>query len=131
MKSNSVYLKAITGVLLIDIDQKPQLCCIEEMKSSKFFNIGQMFNAVAVLNNKTPKQYGKLWPSFRDVNGDVSKEWNAIQSVHQSCENDYEFLQAVCKQLQEEVPEVVSKNVVQKRLDEFNIDSAAFVKANS
>lgn len=123
-------MKAIKGVVVINVDKQPKLYSLEDMQQSQFFGIGQLFNAVADLNGKTPSQYGKLWPKFRDQNDEVSKEWQELSTKHSSRENDYSFLVEICKYLQEEVPEVLPRNEVQKRLDEFNQNSALFVAQN-
>lgn len=130
MNMNSAYMKAIKGVVVINVDKQPKLYSLDDMQHSQFFGIGQLFNAVADLNGKTPSQYGKLWPKFRDQNDEVSKEWQELSAKHNSRESDYSFLVEICKQLQEEVPEILPRNEVQKRLDEFNMNSALFVAQN-
>lgn len=130
MTPNAEYMKAIKGVVLINVDNQPKLYTLDDMQRSQYFSIGQIFNAVAELNSKTPLQYGKLWPKFRDQNDEVSKEWKELQEKHETRDSDYSFLVSVCGILQEEVPAVLPRNEVQQRLDEFNQNSALFVAKN-
>lgn len=130
MSKTSLYLKSIKGVLVIHDEGEPRLCCLADMQNTKHFGVGQIFNAIAELNGKTSKNYGKLWPKFRDSNGDVSKEWKTLEVALENCNNDYEFVIEACKQLQEEVPECIPRSEVQKRLDQFNANSEQFVKEN-
>ena len=115
-KTQAGYLKAITGVLLINKDGNDMLCCLEDMQLTKYFTIGQIFNAVRVLNAKTVDQYGKLWPRYKDENENVSNDWKYLQSVYESSESDYDFLVAACEQLKEEVPAIVPRAEVEKRI---------------
>lgn len=130
MSKTSLYLKSIKGVLVIYDEGEPRLCCLEDMKKSKYFGVGQIFNAIAELYGKNSKNYGKLWPKFRDSNGEISNEWKTLEVVLENCSNDYEFVEEACKQLQEEVPECVTRTEVQKRLEQFNYNSEQFVKDN-
>lgn len=112
-------LKAIGGVLLIDVQGEPKLCAMEDMKNSKFFDIGSLFNAIRVLNGKEISDYGNLWPSYRNTEGDISNEWKMIKEVHSKADSDWDFVLEVCNQLQEEVPVVLEKKEVLKGLDDF------------
>ena len=116
-QTNSGYLKAITGVVLISKDGDDMLCCLEDMQSTKYFTIGQIFNAVRVLYGKTVNDYGNLWPKYRVYrDGPISNDWIALQQIQENCESDYDFLVEVCKQLKEEVPVVVARETVEKQL---------------
>lgn len=117
-KNQSVYLKTITGVVLINVGNEDVLCCLEDMQYSKYFTIGQIFNAIRVLNGKTVNDYGKLWPKFK-VDGVVTNEWIHLQSIMNNCDSDYDFLVEVCNQLQEEVPAVVERSKVLDRIEVF------------
>ncbi|UYE98479.1 hypothetical protein XbC2_50 [Xanthomonas phage XbC2] len=114
--SHSGYLKAITGVVLIRKDGTDMLCCVEDLTRTKHFTIGQIFNAVRVLYGKSVEQYGKLWPHYKDENENISNDWKALSQAHENCDTDYEFLVEACKQLNEEVPEIVAKAEVEKRI---------------
>lgn len=116
--THSASLKAITGVLLINKDGEDHLYCIDDMQHTKYFTIGQIFNAVRVLYGKEVNDYGKLWPHYK-VGVSISNDWKAIQSAMESCTSDYDFLIEACKQLNEEVPEVVPREKVQQRLEMY------------
>jgi hypothetical protein len=117
---HSGYLKTITGVLLISKDGDDMLCCIEDLQNTKHFTIGQIFNAIRVLNGKSVKDYGSLWPKYRvGYESTISKDWEALTSAYNNCESDYEFLIAACEQLQEEVPEIVERKKVEKQIELF------------
>lgn len=118
MSTNSKILKAITGVLLIEKDGEDKLVCIEDLGHSKHFSIGQLFNAVRVLNDKSIEQYGDKWPTC-SVGTEESNDWKAIKSVYQSTETDLEFLFEVCEQLGEEIPKVVPRDEVLKELEKY------------
>ncbi|AQW88582.1 hypothetical protein pEaSNUABM50_00055 [Erwinia phage pEa_SNUABM_50] len=117
-KTHSTSLKAITGVILINKDGEDHLYCIDDMQHTKHFTIGQIFNAVRVLYGKEVHEYGKLWPHYK-VDEVVSNDWKAIQSAMESCTSDYDFLVEACKQLNEEVPEIVPRDKVQQRLEMY------------
>lgn len=118
-RSNSELLKAIGGVLLIEVRGEPKLCCIEDMMHSKHFSVGQLFWAVAVLNNKTPASYGDAWPKYKNKDSEVSQDWKVLQAVYKDCNTDYEFILEVCSQLGEESPQVLARSEVQKNLDKY------------
>lgn len=113
--THSGYLKAISGVVLIRKDGTDMLCCVEDLTRSKHFTVGQIFNAVRVLHDKSVEEYGKLWPHYK-VNGVVSNDWLAVTEVLANCDTDYDFLVEVCKQLNEEVPEIVPRADVETRI---------------
>lgn len=115
-KSFSGMLKTISGVVLINKDGENILCCLEDMQGTKYFTIGQIFNAVRVLNGKSVSDYGKIWPCFKDDNNNISNDWKALKQIQSNCESDYDFLVEVCKQLKEEVPEVVPREIVETQL---------------
>lgn len=117
--TNSQILKAITGVLLIEKDGDEKLVCIEDLGNSKHFSIGSLFNAIRVLNNKNIDQYGSKWVRCAVGTDNPSNDWLAIVQNHKNADSDLEFLRDVCIQLGEEMPEVVSKPVVQKKIDEY------------
>lgn len=117
-KSHSTALKAISGVLLINKDGEERLYCIEDMQNSKYFSVGQIFNAVRILYGKEVQDYGKLWPKYK-VNDAISNDWLYLQSIMENCDTDYDFLVEACNQLNEEVPEIVSREDVKKRLELF------------
>lgn len=119
-QSHSDLLKAIGGVLLIEVKGEPKLCCIEDMMHSKHFTIGQLFHAVATLNNKTPADYGNAWPRYKNADDEVSKDWKVLENARKNnCENDYEFIIEVCTQLGENPPTVIARSEVLKNLDKF------------
>lgn len=118
--THSQILKAIGGVLLIEKDGEQKLVCIEDLGHAKHFSIGQLFNAIRVLNNKTVQQYGDKWPTSSVGTGTASKDWQALVSVHQNeSETDLEFLFEVCEQLGEEIPKIVPREEVQKQLEQY------------
>lgn len=117
--NTSSILKAIGGVLLIEVQGEPKLCCLEDMKQTKFFGTGQIFNAIRVLNDKTIAQYGKAWPNYRNDEGEISTDWKTIEAVRQNCDSDWDFIVEVCDQLQEEVPEIVERKEVLLQLEKF------------
>lgn len=116
--TNSQILKAITGVLLIEKEGSPKLVCIEDLGFAKHFSIGQLFNAIRVLNNKTVEQYGTKWPKS-SVGAEPSKVWLSLQEAYNSSNSDLEFLEDVCEQLGEEVPAIVEREVVLKQLEQL------------
>lgn len=118
MNTSSV-LKAIGGVLLIEVLGESKLCCVEDMKSTKFFSTGQIFNAIRVLNDKTVEDYGKVWPQYRNQDGEISTDWKTLEAVRESCNSDWEFVIEVCDQLQEDVPDVIERKEVQAQLEKF------------
>ena len=118
MSTPSAILKSITGVLLIEKNGEDKLVCIEDLRSSKHFSIGQLFNAIRVLNNKTVQQYGAKWPRS-DVGTECSNDWLALKAAYKNSNSDYEFLIEVCNQLQETVHEVVEREKVLKKLEKF------------
>lgn len=118
MNTSSV-LKAIGGVLLIEVQGEPKLCCLEDMKSTKHFSTGQIFNAIRVLNDKSVVDYGKVWPSYRNSEGEISADWQTLEVVRLSCESDWDFIVEVCDQLQEDVPELVERKEVLAQLEKF------------
>lgn len=120
-KNYSKNLQDITGVVVIDADGEERLCCLDDMQHTKYFTIGQIFNAVRVLNGKTTESYGKLWPRYSsEVEGETtSKDWKTLQSMFLNCDSDYDTVVEVCKQLKEEVPEIVPRATVQERLNMF------------
>ncbi|ELW0836591.1 hypothetical protein ACRYKS_26610 [Escherichia coli] len=118
MNTSSV-LKAIGGVLLIEVQGEPKLCCLEDMKNTKHFSTGQIFNAIRVLNDKSVQDYGKVWPSYVNPEGEISADWKTIEAVRVSCESDWDFIVEVCDQLQEDVPEIVERKEVLAQLDKF------------
>ncbi len=101
-EKTSKILKAIGGVLIIDVKGEPKLCAMEDLKKSKFF-----------------EDYGLKWPTYRDASGEISNSWKTIQEVHSRSDNDWDFIVAVCEQLNEEVPEVLEKYIVLQNLDSF------------
>lgn len=113
-KQHSAYLKAITGVVLISKNGEDSLYCLEDMQHTKYFTIGQLFNAVQVLYGKEVDEYGKLWPRYKNSN-----DWIALRSIMDNCDSDYDFLVEACKQLNEEIPEIVPKSTVLERLELF------------
>lgn len=115
----SEELKKITGVIIVEVQGESKLCCLEDMKNTKEFSTGQIFHAIRILNDKTVKQYGKLWPSYRNEDGEISTDWKTIEAVRSNCNSDWDFIVEVCNQLQEEVPEIVERKVVQERLEKF------------
>lgn len=117
-KTHSAYLKAISGVLLISRNGEEKLYTIEDMQYSKYFTVGQIFNAIRILYGKEVSEYGTLWPRY-SVNGTVSNDWIALQSAMDNCETDYDFLVEACKQLNEEVPEIIPREKVNSRLELF------------
>lgn len=116
---SALYLKTITGVILIDKDGEERLCCLEDMQHTKHFTIGQIFHAVSVLYGKSASSYGKLWPRYKDDEQNISKDWITLQGAVQNCDSDYEVLVEACKQLNEPVPEIVPRETVEKRLSMF------------
>ena len=118
-RSNSELLKAIGGVLLIEVQGESKLCCLEDMMHSKCFSVGQIFWAVAVLNNKTPESYGDSWPKYRNKDSEVSQDWKVLEAVRNDCSTDFEFVLEVCSQLGEVPPEVLARSEVQKNLDKY------------
>ena len=120
--TNSQILKAITGVLLIEKDGESKLVCIEDLASTKHFSIGQLFNAIRVLNNKTTEQYGNKWPKC-NVGDEPSKVWETLVQDHDASVSDLDFLQDVCDQLGEEMPEVIARDKVQKQLEKYRSGS--------
>lgn len=116
--TNSQLLKAITGVLLIEKEGSTKLVCIEDLGFAKHFSIGQLFNAIRVLNNKTVEQYGNKWPRSA-VGDEPSKVWLSLQEAYNSSDSDLEFLKDVCEQLGEEVPAIVERDVVLKNLEQY------------
>lgn len=129
-KKYAENLRNITGTVVIDFDGEERLCCLEDMQFTKAFSIGQLFNAVRVLNGKSAESYGKLWPRYsadtspntldstEDTDG-TSQGWKVLKAAMAACESDYEMLTLVCNQLQEEVPVIVPKAKVQERLNMF------------
>ncbi|AGC34832.1 hypothetical protein [Escherichia coli] len=117
--NTSSILKAIGGVLLIEVKGEPKLCCLEDMKNTKHFSTGQIFNAIRILNDKSIADYGKVWPVYQNADGDISTDWKTIEAVRQSCESDWDFIVEVCDQLQEDVPEIVERKEVLARLEKF------------
>ncbi|SOK58319.1 hypothetical protein [Yersinia phage fHe-Yen9-04] len=115
-KTHSTYLKAITGVILVNKDGEEYMYCIEDMQYSKYFTIGQIFNAIRVLYGKDVGDYGKLWPRYK-INETISNDWLTLQSAMDNCDTDYDFLVEACKQLNEEVPEIVEREKVLQRLE--------------
>lgn len=117
-KTHSAYLKSITGVLLISKNGEDKIYTVEDMQYSKYFTIGQIFNAIRVLYGKDIKDYGTKWPRHK-VDGVVSNDWIHLQSAMDNCDSDYDFLVEACKQLDEEVPEIVPREKVNMRLELF------------
>ena len=109
-------LKEITGVVLISKDGEDLLCCLEDMTKSKYFTVGQIFNAVRILNGKSVEDYKRKWPKYKDSTGNISNDWKALEQAKANCESDYDFLVEVCKQLNEDVPDVIPRETVQKNL---------------
>lgn len=120
--TNSQILKAITGVLLIEKEGSSKLVCIEDLGFTKHFSIGQLFNAIRVLNNKTVEQYGNKWPKS-NVGDEPSKVWQSLQEAYSTSKSDLEFLQDVCEQLGEEVPEIIERETVLKQLEQYRSGS--------
>lgn len=118
-KNHAAYLKTITGVIMIEKDGEERLCCLDDMQHTKHFTIGQIFHAISVLYGKTHTSYGKLWPRYKDDNDEVSKDWQALQALASNCDSDYDIVVEACKQLNEEVPEIVPRETVEKRLNMF------------
>lgn len=116
--THSQILKAITGVLLMEKNGEQRLVCIEDLGHTKHFSIGQMFNAIRVLNNKEVTQYGDKWPTS-NVGDTESQDWKALKSAYNDAETDLEFLFTVCEQLGEEMPAIVERDVVQKQLEKY------------
>lgn len=114
--THSQILNAITGVLLIEKGGEPKLVCIEDLGHAKHFSIGQLFNAIRVLNNKEVTQYGDKWPKS-NVGDVASTDWEALKSAYADSETDLEFLYTVCEQLGEEMPTIVDREKVQENLD--------------
>ncbi|AZU98029.1 hypothetical protein SEPL_338 [Salmonella phage SE_PL] len=121
MKTNhSENLKTIGGVVLINHEGSEKLCCLEDMQHTKFFTIGQLFNAIRVYHGKDVSDYGDLWPSYRNrKTGEVSSDWETLKAVLENCESDYDFMVEACAQLNEEVPEVLERKTVLERLELF------------
>lgn len=118
--THSQNLKTIGGVVLINHEGSEKLCCLEDMQHTKFFTIGQLFNAVRVFHGKEVAEYGDLWPSYRNrKTGEVSADWETLKAVLENCESDYDFMVEACAQLNEEVPEIVERSVVLDRLELF------------
>lgn len=118
--THSQNLKAVGGVVLINHEGSEKLCCLEDMQHTKYFTIGQLFNAIRVLNNKEVHEYGDLWPSYRNrKTGEVSADWETLKAVLENCESDYDFMVEVCAQLNEDVPEIVERKIVLDNLEKL------------
>ncbi len=117
----SAFLKTIQGAVLITHNNEDLLCCIEDLQSTKYFSIGQIFHAVRVLNGKTVEDYGNLWPKYRPANGTnpQSNDWQHIAAAYENCESDYDFLVEACNQLKEEVPAIVARKTVEQNISAF------------
>lgn len=118
MNASSI-LKAIGGVVLIEVNGETKLCCLEDMKNTKHFSTGQIFNAIRVLNDKTVSDYGKKWPSYRNEDYEVSTDWKTIEQVRINSNSDWDFIIEVCNQLQEEIPVLVERKDVLVNLEKF------------
>jgi|AGFT01.1.fsa_nt_gi hypothetical protein len=121
MKTNhSQILKTVGGVVLINHEGSEKLCCLEDMQHTKYFTIGQLFNAIRVYHGKDVQEYGDLWPSYRNrKTGEVSADWETLKAVLDNCDSDYDFMVEACAQLNEEVPEIVERKTVLERLDMY------------
>lgn len=115
---HSQILQTVGGVVLINHEGSEKLCCLEDMQHTKYFTIGQLFNAVRVLNGKNVEEYGDLWPSYRNrKTGEVSADWETLKAVLVNCDSDYDFMVEACAQLNEDVPEVIDRKQVVERLE--------------
>lgn len=121
MKTNhSKILKTIGGVVLINHEGSEKLCCLEDMQHTKYFTIGQLFNAIRVYHGKDVQEYGDLWPSYRNrKTGEVSADWETLKAVLDNCDSDYDFMVEACAQLNEEVPEIVERKTVLENLESY------------
>ena len=118
--THSQNLKAVGGVVLINHEGSEKLCCLEDMQHTKCFTIGQLFNAIRVLNDKEVSEYGDLWPSYRNrKTGEVSADWETLKAVLENCESDYDFMVEICAQLNEDVPEIVERKIVLENLEKL------------
>jgi hypothetical protein len=121
---HSQILQAVGGVVLINHEGSEKLCCLEDMQHTKFFTIGQLFNAIRVLKGKDVVEYGDLWPSYRNrKTGEVSADWETLKAVLANCDSDYDFMVEACAQLNEEVPEIVERKTVLDRLEMYRAGS--------
>lgn len=115
---HSQILQAIGGVVLINHEGSEKLCSLDDMQHTKYFTIGQLFNAIRVLYGKDVVDYGDLWPSYRNrKTGEVSADWETLKAVLENCDSDYDFMVEACAQLNEEVPVILDRKTVSERLD--------------
>lgn len=132
MKETGAVLRTIGGVILIQTANEPRLYCIEDLEHENTLTIGQLFNAVRILNGKTIQDYGKDWPYFSiqegERKGEPSQQFRTISSVLKNRSNDLERLQLVCSQLNEEMPAIIARDKVQERLDLFKDTIASLQK---
>lgn len=124
MKETGLVLKEIGGVILVQTSDESRLYCIDDLQYVNELTIGQLFNAVRILNSKSIEDYGDLWPTFRvqsgERKGEISEKFKTISSVLKNRKNDLERLKLVFAQLQEEFPELYEREKAQERLELFN-----------
>lgn len=131
---NYTDLKVIGGGIVVTLGMKgtslfeKRLYCVSDLQHTNDLTPGQLFNAVRELNGKTKEDYGLKWPIFRKpgTSGDegpisdekISGQYKYIRGSFNNANSDLEKLVAVCSQLDEEVPELISTEELKKRIEE-------------
>ncbi|WNA15741.1 hypothetical protein XaC1_98 [Xanthomonas phage XaC1] len=123
MKEIGKILQTIGGVILVQTANESRLYCIEDLEHVNELTIGQLFNAARMYNSKSKEEYGNLWPHLciqeGERKGERSQQFETISGVLKKCSNDLERLQLVFAQLQEEFPEILTKEKTQNQLDVY------------
>lgn len=115
-------LEAVGGIIRVirQGEVTPRTYCIADLEYSDELTVNDIFRAVRELNGKTPEDYGAKWPSFRNADNKISNRFNMIKTAFESAGNDLEKLKLACAELGEKMPEILSKEETQKRLDAFH-----------
>lgn len=116
---NHMDIKRIGGVIAVTVGYEPRLYAVQELEKSNSLTIGQLFNAVRSLNGKSIADYGDKWPKFSNGTSTVSGKFTYIQEAFKACTSDLERLRLTCEQLGEELPELIDRDEIKKRIDAF------------
>ena len=95
------------GTFVLTRGWEDKLYNVQDMKYMRSAEVGQLFLGVARYYDKSPKEYGALWPTYLNQKGEPSKAYTKLKESIFAERTDYNRLVLVCKHLNEEVPQCI------------------------
>jgi len=97
------------GTLLVKFKNEKRLYSVGDLRLTNELSIGQLFLAMATLEDKKTSEYGSKWPSFSTKKDEFKK----IETELNKSTTDYEKLCKVCAHLGTNVPEIVPNEQIE------------------